>query len=143
MYTGLQHTHSYLAYLALTLLAIAVINALMGYFAKRTFSDTDRKIGLFALIGAHLQLLLGLILYFVSPKGIANFSGEHMKDALARLYMLEHPLINIIAIALITYGYTRMKKGADAPGKFRSVYVYYGIGLILILSRIPWTQWLG
>ena len=139
MYHFIQKFHSGWAYLALLILVIAVVNALLGKFSKRSFSATDRKISLFALIAIHIQLLVGLVLYFVSPKGLQSF-GE-MKNEALRLTWLEHPLINIIAIALITIGWSKHKKTEDNNNKFSSIGVFYGLGLILILLRIPWQMW--
>ena len=97
-----------------------------------------------AFILAHTQLLVGLILYFVSPVGFSLLtSGGAMSDPAARLTALEHPLINIIAIVLISIGYIRAKKLQSDRARFRSVYMMYAIGLVLILSRIPWANWLG
>ena len=143
MYIGIKHLHSGLAYLALAALVIVIIYALVGSLSNREFSEKDRKIALIAFILSHVQLLVGLILYFVSPVGISLLSGEAMKDAAARLTTLEHPLINILAIIFITLGYTRAKKFELSRAKFRSIYMMYAIGLVLILSRIPWSNWLG
>lgn len=140
MYTFVQKFHSGWAYLALLLLVIAVVNALIGMTSKKEFTSKDRKISLFGLIGAHVQLLVGLILYFVSPLGSASLGN--MKDAAVRLTSLEHPLINIIAIALITIGWSKHKKVMTSEAKFKSITLFYGIGLLLILIRIPWHLWL-
>ena len=139
MYEFIQKFHSGWAYLALLLLVVAVVNAILGLNSKKTFTGTDRKIGLFALIATHIQLLGALILYFVSPFGKAAFG--QMSDAALRLTSLEHPLINIIAIALITVGWSKHKKAVESNAKFKSFAVFYGIGLVLILSRIPWNLW--
>jgi hypothetical protein len=64
-----------------------------------------------------------------------------MSDKAIRLTSLEHPLINIIAIALITIGWSKHKKAADSQAKFKSIFLFYGLGLLLILSRIPWSLW--
>lgn len=138
MYNLLQSLHSWWAYLAVLVLFIAVINSLMGYMSKRHFESKDLRISLFALIFTHIQLVLGLLVYFVSPLGFDSL-GE-MKDATIRLTSLEHPLINIIAIALITIGWSKHKK-AEGTVKFRKIFFFYGIGLVLILSRIPWSTW--
>ena len=95
---------------------------------------------MFALIAIHIQLVVGLVLYFVSPLGKASL-GE-MKDAALRLTSLEHPLLNLIAIALITIGWSRHKKAANSEAKFKSISLFYAIGLVLILVRIPWSSWL-
>ncbi|PRY90785.1 hypothetical protein [Mongoliibacter ruber] len=144
MYTGLQHLHSGLAYLVLVILAVVFISALIGSLANRSFTEKDRKLALVGFILAHIQLLVGLILYFVSPVGFALLKGGGaMSDSAARLTALEHPLINIVAIILITIGYSRAKKLTESRAKFRSIYMMYAIGLLLILSRIPWSSWLG
>lgn len=144
MYTGLQHTHSGLAYLALLTLVFAIIWALVGALSGRDFQEKDRKIALIAFILCHIQLLVGLILYFVSPLGYSLLAGGGaMTDATARLTALEHPLINILAIVLISVGFIRAKKLESSTAKFRSIYMLYAVGLVLILSRIPWANWLG
>jgi hypothetical protein len=89
----------------------------------------------------HIQLLVGLILYFVSPLGFASLG--QMADKALRLTSLEHPIINIIAIALITIGWTKHKKVVTSASKFKIFSIFYGLGLLLILSRIPWSMWLA
>jgi uncharacterized membrane protein len=144
MYTGLQHTHSGLAYLALLALVLVIIWALVGALSGRDFQEKDRKIALIAFILCHIQLLVGLILYFVSPLGYSLLAGGGaMADATARLTALEHPLINILAIVLVSVGFIRAKKLESSTAKFRSIYMLYAVGLVLILSRIPWANWLG
>ena len=144
MYTGLQHTHSGLAYLALLALVLVIIWALVGALSGRDFQEKDRKIALIAFILCHIKLLVGLILYFVSPLGYSLLAGGGaMADATARLTAFEHPLINILAIVLVSVGFIRAKKLESSTAKFRSIYMMYAIGLVLILSRIPWANWLG
>ncbi len=140
MYNFIQKFHSGWAYLALLLLVFAVVNSFIGKSSQKEFSAKDRKIALLALIGTHIQLVVGLVLYFISPLGSAVFG--QMKNEAYRLTSLEHPLINIIAIVLITIGWSKHKKAANSPAKFNSIAVFYGIGLVLILSRIPWSLWL-
>ncbi len=140
MYQFIQKFHSGWAYLALLLLFIAAITSTIGYMTKKEFLPRDRKIALFALIATHIQLVVGLILYFVSPLG--KDSLGQMKNAALRLTSIEHPLLNIIAIAFITVGWSRHKKAADSEGKFKTISLFYAIGLVLILVRIPWSSWI-
>ena len=139
LYTFLQKFHSGWAYLALLLLLIAVVNSIIGLTSKKEFTPKDRKIALFGLIGTHMQLLVGLILYFVSPLGFESLGN--MSDKALRLTSLEHPLINLIAIALITIGWVKHKKLTTSESKFKTFSIYYSLGLLLILSRIPWQLW--
>ena len=140
MYNFIQKFHSGWAYLALLLLVIAVINSLIGLFSKNEFLPKDRKIALFGLIAIHIQLTIGFFLYFQSPLGFSSLG--QMKDAALRLTSLEHPLINIIAVILITIGWSKHKKLTTSETKFKTVSIYYGLGLALILIRIPWGMWL-
>jgi hypothetical protein len=141
MYHFIQKFHSGWAYLALLLLVFAIINSFLGMSSKKEFTTKDRKTALIGLIGTHIQLVVGLPLYFVSPLGKASLGN--MTDAAVRLTSLEHPLLNIIAIILITIGWSKHKKAATSQGKFRSIAVFYGLGLFLILIRIPWSTWLS
>jgi len=140
MYEIIQKFHSGWAYLTLLILAVAVLNAVVGLVSKKEFAAKDRKIALFALIATHIQILVGLILYFVSPLGLASFG--QMSDKALRLTSLEHPLINILAVVLITIGWSKHKKLENSETKFKTFSIYYSLGLLLILSRIPWAMWL-
>jgi hypothetical protein len=136
----LQSIHSTLAYGVLAVLVLAIINAFLGLSAKRNFTSKDRSISLIALIFSHIQLLVGIVLWVESPIGKAGLS--QMSNSVMRLTALEHPLINIIAIVLITIGWSKHKKGITSEAKFKSIAIFYGLGMVLILSRIPWKLWL-
>lgn len=139
MYEIIKQIHSGWAYLAFLLLVIAVFNSIKGHLTKKEFTETDRKIALFALAAIHTQLLIGFIVYFVSPLGFQSLG--QMKDAALRLTSLEHPIMNIIGITLITIGWMKHKKLTTSESKFKTFSVYFGLGLILILSKIPWHLW--
>jgi len=145
MYSTLQFIHSYWAYLTLGLLLLAVLNALRGISSTKTFASNDLRVSLFALIFSHIQLVIGLVLYFVSP-WFAFWSdlgvGGVMKNSEARLYLVEHPFTNIIALFLITLGWSLHKRQTEDKKKFLRLGVFYGLGLLLLLSRIPWQAWL-
>ena len=126
------------------ILAIAVVNAITGLTSKRAFKDKDLRISLFTLIVMHIQLLIGLGWYFMSPwyKSLKDSGmGETMKNVEVRLLAVEHPLMMLFAIVLITTGWSRHKKQTTDTGKFKKIAVFYGIAFLLILIRIPWQQW--
>jgi hypothetical protein len=139
MYDFIQKLHSGWAYLVLLLLVIAFVNSALGFFSKKEFTAKDKKIALFALAATHMQIVIGFILYFVSPIGFSGLGD--MKNAALRLTSLEHPLLNTIAIVLITVGWVKHKKVLDNHTKFKLITLFYGIGLLLIVSRIPWSLW--
>lgn len=138
MYEILQKAHSGWAYIVLLALAVAAINSLTGRFSNRAFKNSDRQIALFGLVAAHTQLLIGLVLYFVSPLGSKSLGNM---TAPIRLTSLEHPLINLIALVLITIGWSVHKKRTEDSKKFGILATMYTIGLVLILSRIPYQLW--
>jgi uncharacterized membrane protein len=146
MYETVRSLHSYWAYLVLLVLLIAAINAIIKTLGDKEYGANDFRKSLFTLIVSHIQLLIGLVLYFVSPRlqMVSEMGmGEIMKDSVNRLYLAEHPLINIIAVALITIGYSKHKKKLTSKAKFKLIAIFYTIALALFLSRIPWNTWIG
>ena len=139
MYEIIKSAHSGWAYLVLIALLIAVINSFLGMNSKREFTPNDRRFALLGLIATHIQLVFGFIIYFISPLGMASFG--QMSDKTLRLTSLEHPLINIIANTLITIGWSKHKKSIESHSKFKTITIFYGVGLLLILSKIPWSLW--
>jgi len=144
MITGLQHLHSGLPYLLLPLLLISCIVFWMRSGNGASFGKSDKRLALITLILSHLQLVFGLLLYFNGPKGFnyTSVSG-FMKDSVMRLYAVEHIAVMLISITLITIGYSRAKRSSDNTKKFRGLAIFYSLGLLLILSRIPWDAWLS
>jgi len=136
VYNILRHAHSGLRWIALLLLIVVFVTALRRFLSKDQYQEVDRKMGLYALIGVHVQLIIGLVLYFVSPK--VQFSGETMQYPLLRFYTVEHLTIMLIAIALVTIGYSRAKKLPTDEQKFRATLIFFGLGLALIVIGIPW-----
>lgn len=136
MYTGLLHAHSGLRWVLLVLLIITIIKAFSGWFGKKEFTSGDKKLALSTLIVTHIQLVLGFILYFISPKVV--FSAETMGNTVLRFYTVEHITLMLISIGIITAGYSLSKRTIDSESKFKKLAVYFTIGLILILIAIPW-----
>ncbi len=144
MYETILNLHSYLAYVVLAVLFLAVANAVIGLAGNKMFTmQKDLRLSLFALIFSHIQLLVGLVLYFVSPSGFSAIRqlGMGGLNSAARLLAVEHPFVNILAVILITVGWSRHKKFMEGNKKFKSIAIFYGLGLLLMLSRIPWGQW--
>jgi hypothetical protein len=129
----LTHAHSGLRWVALILLVLAIVNA----FTSKTYEKKHRMINLFAMVLLHTQLLIGLIQYFGTSTKVQFIEGW-MKNPLLRFYGMEHILLMIIAIVLVTIGHSKSKKGTTPEEKFKPIKLFYVIGLILILGGIPW-----
>tara|TARA_B100001093_G_scaffold478808_1_gene507310 strand:+ start:10550 stop:11002 length:453 start_codon:yes stop_codon:yes gene_type:complete len=143
----LTSAHSVLVYIVLIVLILAFLNAVSGWLSKREKFEMskDLRISLFAIILSHIQLLLGLIVYFISSNGLNAITsiGVGNLNSAARLLALENPTTNIIAIVLITIGWSKHNRKETAEAKFKMISLYYGLGLLLILRRLPWSQWFG
>ena len=140
MYIGLLHLHSALRYVVVLLLIVAIIKAFTGWFGGKTYTESDRKLALFTMISVHLQLVIGLVLYFVSPvvKGALADMGAAMQNTELRFWAVEHISTNIIGIILITIGYSTAKRASIDKAKFMRTAIFYLIGFVLIMSAMPW-----
>lgn len=130
------HFHSILRWLILVFMLISVINAIIQLYRKNITLNNVMIFSRLSVISAHIQLLLGFVLYFISNKVV--FDAMSMKNAVQRFFLVEHGLIMLISIALITIGYVKSKRAIDNKKKFRILLIYYTISLILILIAIPW-----
>lgn len=146
MYEILKSAHSGWAYLLLLVLFVATVNALIGFFGKKEFGNKDFSFALVGLIVTHIQLLLGLALWFVGPYFpmlLEDFGALMTPESRGiRLLALEHPVTMMIAVALLTVGYSKHKKKIVSSGKFKMLAIFYTLAFLVILSRVPWKQWL-
>jgi len=134
MYSFFREFHSGFRFIVLILVLIAIVTALAGWFGKKPYTQTNRKINLFAMISAHIQLLIGLVLYFISP--LVQFSKEAMQNPDLRYWTLEHLVMMLFAIALITVGHSRSKKIAAPEGKHRAIAIFYLLAVLVIVAAI-------
>lgn len=132
MYEALKSAHSGLRWVALALILWAIFNA----FTSKEFNKREKLVNLFSMVSLHTQLILGFILYYISPK--VNFLEGWMKAPLFRFYGMEHLAGMLIAVVLITIGYSKSKRGSTSEEKFKPIKIFYLIGLIIILASIPW-----
>lgn len=137
METGLLHLHNLLRWVILVLLVLSVLKSYSGMKSNKTFTAGDKKIWLFTMISAHITLVLGLyqwtlgrfgLFTYIKPEGVSM-----MKDPTLRYFQMEHPVMMIVAIVLITLGYGMSKKSVSDADKFKKAYKYFLVALILIL----------
>ncbi len=143
MYDILLHIHSVTPYLFLVLM-IVVLALAMQRLKKNNYTIVQRSLGLIVMALAHVQLLFGLMLLAFGDYARAAFGqgmGVVMKDVEIRLRLIEHPLTMLIAAALLTIGYSRAKRAQSANAKNRNILIFYAIGLVLILIRLPYAAW--
>lgn len=146
MYNILKEAHSGLAYLVLLTLLLSTIIYFLQYAGKKSLRKKSKTLALVTMIIVHLQFLLGIILYFVSPiiqSGFKDFSAT-MKDPLLRLQILEHPLIMLVVVVFVTLAHKHVKKASlDLSSLTVGAPLLLLFALILALSRIPWSVWMA
>lgn len=136
--------HSSVSYLVLLLVIFTFVNAVVKLRSKESYKMNDYYIAFAAAMLVKLQLLLGIASYYFSSyyQTLREVGFKVvMKDSSLRLFIMEHPLMMLIGITLIVIGFYKHKKESVDTEKFKKIAWYFGVGLIIILSRIPWVQW--
>lgn len=140
MYAPLLALHSLFRWVVLIALIYSIIRASNGYFRKKVFSKTDNSLRHWTATIVHIQLLLGIGLYSVSP--IVNYFLHQYREAVhqreIRFFGMEHSTMMIIAVVIITIGSAKAKRKPTDREKFKTMAIWYSIGLFIILTSIPW-----
>ena len=134
MYEIFKDLHSGFRYIVFILVLVAIIQSLLGWFGKKPYTELNRKINLFALISAHTQLLIGIVLYFLSP--FVQFNSDTMKNDVTRYFTVEHWVGMIIAIVLITIGHSKAKRIETSEGKHKTIAIFYLVAFLVIIGTI-------
>ena len=131
--------HSFLRWALLLLMIVSIVKAAMSLSGKTPYTPNDRKRTLFTMIAAHLQLVLGIVLY-VTRGWSQQFSNmaSAMKDTALRYWTVEHISMMIIAIVFITIGNIRSKKMDTDAGIYKQILIWFGLALLIILVAMPW-----
>lgn len=134
MYTGLFHSHSGLRYIVLALLVLVVLKTTLGFLGNKPFLSVDKKLSLALLISTHLQFVLGLSLYFVSPQ--VQFNEDTMKESTLRYWAVEHLIGMVLAVALITIAYSTAKRMTEDLAKHKRLAIFNALALLIIVATI-------
>ncbi len=140
MYRYLLAAHSLVRWFVLASLLFAIFRAYKGWLSKRAFLKTDNSVRHWTATIAHIQLLLGVWLYFISP--VIDYFLHNYKDAVhlrqIRFFGMEHSLMMLTAIVVITIGSVKAKRKDTDIGKFKTMAIWFTIALLIILISIPW-----
>lgn len=141
MYTGLLHLHNVLRWGVLLFGLYAITKSVLGIMNRREYTAAENRAHMLFVMFCHTQLVLGLVLYFISPLvKAAMASGELMKNAEYRFWGVEHISVMIIGIILVQVGRSLSKKEQESMKKHKKALIFFSIGLLLMLSRIPWDR---
>ena len=141
MYTLALAAHSWLRWVVLIAAAVAVARAIGGALGRRSWSGADERIGRVFTISLDIQILLGLILYFllspITRAAMGDF-GAAMGSSGLRFWAVEHAFGVIVAVALAHVGRARTRKLADDVARHRVAAICYGLALLALLISVPW-----
>ena len=140
VYTISLFLHSWNRWLILIAGVLVIASAIKGLTSKMPYSPFQKRWALIFLGSLHLQLLVGLLMYFfLSPLTIQALSdfGAAMKDSVLRFWAVEHSFVNLIAIVMVQAGNIMVKRTPGSKGKHKRTLIWSGIALLLILAMIP------
>ena len=139
-YLFLKDTHSLLRWIVILACLWALLRVWSGFFGRAEWTRKDQMAGLIFTSALNLQLVLGLILYAISPitrSAMANFAAA-MKDSTLRFFAVEHFSGMLLAVVIAQVGYSISKRAATDRGRFLSAAIAYSIAGVLILASVPW-----
>jgi hypothetical protein len=141
MHASALWLHSLLRWAVLVTGLIAWFRAVSGSTARRVWTSQDELWGFLFIMALDLQLVVGLVLYiFLSPItkiAFQNF-GAAMKIDTTRFFAVEHVFGMIVAIALAHIGRVRARKITDDARRHRTLMIFFGLALLIIIASIPW-----
>jgi hypothetical protein len=132
----LIRVHSAWRWIVILLVLAAIIKAFSGLGGKKDYTEGSRKLMLFAMVSFHIQILMGLVLYFLSVHVI--FEAGVMENPLQRFFTVEHISLMIAAMILLSVGHSRSKKREDAKAKYKQIAIFYTLSFLIVLAAIPW-----
>jgi hypothetical protein len=138
MFQSLLTAHSFIRWAVLLSLGFAIFRSWQGYRRLLPFTKTDNALRHWTATIAHIQLMLGIVLYTQSPMVKYYFSGTGEVSGEPRFFGLIHILLMLAAIVTITIGSAKAKRKTTDNEKFNTMFRYFGIALILIFIAIPW-----
>ena len=136
IYPALLHTHSGLRYLILALIIFTFLKSLFALLQKTDYRKIDDRLAFFTMIFIHIQFLIGLALYFISPKVAFTDMAITMKNSMLRYFTVEHIFLMLVVVVLVTIGRIVSKKKTKATQKHKVISIYFGLSLLLIILTV-------
>lgn len=132
--------HSYTRWAVLFSLLFALYRGFSGRATGRAFGKTDDRARVLAVTFSHLQLVIGFVLYFISPVANYFWSGGSAGNASLEIvfFGLVHMALMTTAIGVLSVGSALVKRASSDHKKFSTLTVYFSIALLIVLLAVPW-----
>lgn len=141
MYTILLSLHSLIRWLVLSSLLFAILSSYRGWLLSKPYLKFDNSVRHVTATVAHIQLVLGIGLYFISPVVayfLHNFRTAVHERAI-RFFGMEHITMMLVGIIIITVGSVKAKRKKTDKEKFKTAAIWFTVALLIILSSVPWS----
>ncbi len=127
-------------WLVLIALGYSVLRAYTGYIQLKAFTTGANQLRHWTATIAHLQLVVGLLVYTQSP--VAQYFMKNIGTAIQNpeliFFGLIHLVLMLVAIVVITIGSALAKRRDTDTEKYKTMLIWFGIALLIILVAIPW-----
>lgn len=141
MYSFLLFSHSLIRWVVLATVIATLVRSYYGWLAGKPYTKSDNVLRLTTLSAVHIQATLGIILYCISPviKYFFNNFKEAVHEKDFRFFGMEHSLMMLTAVVLISIASITCKKKSTDQQKFKTLAVWFSIAVLIILFSIPWN----
>ena len=143
LYNIVLALHNIVRWVVLVTAVLALVRAYLGWFQSREFTGSDLRASLFFTSSLDTQLLLGLILFVISPWTRALLTGNFsvmMSDPTMRFFSIEHAPFMLLSVILAHIGGVRARRAPDAAAKFRQLAIFFTLAVVVIILVIPWWR---
>ncbi|MBV7533127.1 hypothetical protein KW844_23750 [Chitinophaga sp. sic0106] len=140
MYPFLLALHSLVRWLVVITLVASLFNAYRGWLQARPFGAGSKQLRIATVTAAHIQLVLGICLYFISP--LVHYFLQHFGEAVKmreiRFFGMEHSSMMLLSIILLTIGSAKAKRKTSAREQYKTIAIWYSIAFVILFFSIPW-----
>jgi hypothetical protein len=145
MYGFVLAVHNIVRWVVLIAGIVAAVRALIGWFGKKEWTKQDRLFGIIFTSSVDVQLLLGILLYFVYSnwamkaildKGMSFVMGESQY----RFFAIEHVFYMVLALVFAHLGSALPKRVDEAVSKHKRAAIWFSLAVLIILAGIPWWR---
>jgi hypothetical protein len=142
MYVALLHVHNATRWIVLAAALVAILMAVRGLVTRSPWTRRSRAGSLAFVVAMDVQLVVGLLLYALSPlvrSGLADVAAG-MADATIRFFLVEHLLLMVLAVAAAHVGSVAVRRATSDRAKHARAATWFSVSLLLVLIAIPWWR---
>ncbi|QRR01287.1 hypothetical protein [Dyadobacter sandarakinus] len=140
MYPIILTLHSGFRWMVLAGLLAAVITAMWGVAGNRPFTTRANAIRHWAATLTEIQLVLGFVLYSLSPVTSIKAAGNNAVWLGNQQFFFSyvHAGLMFLAVVALSIGSAKAKRADTDRQKYQTMLRWYVLALLVILAAVPW-----